>query len=155
MPPGWAPAHPKPNSDPNPHGEGDRILVIAEDDDKYRCEAVAFPEPSPLPAYHKPAPRSERVLFCGWRRDIGDMITLLNDLAQPGSQLDIMCEIEEADRLKSIECVPRPSHHRGRGLAGSQAVTRLSGTVGETRRLQAWRTSPSAMWLGIPRCGIT
>ncbi|KAE8706619.1 putative ion channel POLLUX [Hibiscus syriacus] len=58
--------------------EGDEVLVIAEDDDTYSpcplpqdllmVRRVSFPEVPELPKY------PERILFCGWRRDIHDMI---------------------------------------------------------------------------------
>ncbi|KAF0912482.1 hypothetical protein E2562_014080 [Oryza meyeriana var. granulata] len=54
--------------------EGDEVLVIAEDDDTYA--------PAPLPKVMRGylpkdfvVPKSpERILFCGWRRDMEDMI---------------------------------------------------------------------------------
>ncbi|WVY92342.1 hypothetical protein V8G54_031430 [Vigna mungo] len=54
--------------------DGDEVLVIAEDDDTYA--------PGPLPEVCKglcprirdPPKFPEKILFCGWRRDIDDMI---------------------------------------------------------------------------------
>ncbi|KAG4937855.1 hypothetical protein JHK86_043996 [Glycine max] len=54
--------------------DGDEVLVIAEDDDTYA--------PGPLPEVHKglcsrihdPPKYPDKILFCGWRRDIDDMI---------------------------------------------------------------------------------
>jgi len=52
-------------------------------------------------------PKNEHVLFCGWRRDIGDMILLLDELVQPGSILDIMCDVSIEEREESIKYAGR------------------------------------------------
>ncbi|XP_072999748.1 probable ion channel POLLUX isoform X2 [Typha latifolia] len=78
--------------------EGDEILVIAEDDDTY--------SPGPLPEVRRgflpniPSPRKypEKILFCGWRRDIDDMITVLEALLAPGSELWMLNEVPEKVR---------------------------------------------------------
>ncbi|KAL7157358.1 hypothetical protein ABFS83_02G072800 [Erythranthe nasuta] len=78
--------------------EGDEILVIAEDDDTYA--------PGPLPNIRKGlAPKTtdppkfpEKILFCGWRRDIDDMIMVLEALLAPGSELWMFNEVPEKDR---------------------------------------------------------
>ncbi|XP_057978179.1 probable ion channel SYM8 isoform X7 [Malania oleifera] len=57
--------------------EDDEVLVIAEDDDTYA--------PGPLPEVRRgffphiidPPKYPEKILFCGWRRDIDDMIMIL------------------------------------------------------------------------------
>ncbi|GJZ69905.1 ion channel DMI1 isoform X1 [Tanacetum coccineum] len=62
--------------------EGDEILVIAEDDDTY--------SPGPLPEVRRgifpkkvePPKYAEKILFCGWRRDIDDMIMLRHGLVE-------------------------------------------------------------------------
>ncbi|GKF22559.1 hypothetical protein Tco_0074881, partial [Tanacetum coccineum] len=63
--------------------EGDEILVITEDDDTY--------SPGPLPEVRRgifpkkvePPKYAEKILFCGWRRDIDDMIMILEALLAP------------------------------------------------------------------------
>ncbi|KAG1328026.1 putative ion channel POLLUX [Cocos nucifera] len=73
--------------------DGDEILVIAEDDDTYA--------PGPLPAVRRgfllnvPCPRKypERILFCGWRRDIDDMIMVLEAFLAPNSELWLFNEV--------------------------------------------------------------
>ncbi|KAI3439337.1 uncharacterized protein J3R85_005093 [Psidium guajava] len=83
--------------------EGDEVLVIAEDDDTY--------SPGPLPEVvrrglfpKKADPRKypERILFCGWRRDIDDMIIVLEAFLAPGSELWIFSEVPEKDREKKL-----------------------------------------------------
>ncbi|XP_051146747.1 probable ion channel SYM8 isoform X2 [Andrographis paniculata] len=78
--------------------EGDEILVIAEDDDTYA--------PSPLPKIRRglspritdPPKFPEKILFCGWRRDIDDMIMVLEAFLAPGSELWMFNEVPEKDR---------------------------------------------------------
>ncbi|RAL39544.1 unnamed protein product [Cuscuta campestris] len=82
--------------------EGDEILFIAEDDDTYA--------PSPLPEIHgcgfpriiDPPKFPERILFCGWRRDIDDMIMVLEALLAPGSELWMFNEVVEKDRERRL-----------------------------------------------------
>lgn len=84
--------------------EGDEILVIAEDDDTY--------VPGPIPKIRKgvsprmtdPPKYPEKILFCGWRRDIDDMIMVLEALLSQGSELWMFNEVPEKDReLKLTE----------------------------------------------------
>ncbi|XP_037422874.1 probable ion channel POLLUX isoform X2 [Triticum dicoccoides] len=78
--------------------EGDEILVIAEDDDTYA--------PAPLPELHKgflpnvptPPKYPEKILFCGWRRDIHHMIMVLEAFLAPGSELWMFNEVPEKAR---------------------------------------------------------
>jgi len=89
--------------------EGDKVLVIAEDDDSYEarhdgnpvCEAARrayFSVNSQTPMLFEHLP--ERLLFCGWRRDMDDMISELDKLVQPNSQLVLMCTLPEEERLQ-------------------------------------------------------
>ncbi|KAL6840246.1 hypothetical protein ACP4OV_030056 [Aristida adscensionis] len=78
--------------------EGDEILVIAEDDDTYA--------PAPLPEVNKgflpniptPPKYPEKILFCGWRRDIHDMIMVLEAFLAPNSELWMFNEVPEKER---------------------------------------------------------
>lgn len=82
--------------------EGDEILVIAEDDDTYA--------PGPLPEVSRglcprmidPPKYPEKILFCGWRRDIDDMIMVLEAFLAPGSELWMFNEVPEKDREKKL-----------------------------------------------------
>ncbi|KAI7745338.1 hypothetical protein M8C21_033812, partial [Ambrosia artemisiifolia] len=91
----------------NPHDEyilkaGDEILVIAEDDDTY--------SPSPLPEVRRgifpkkvdPPKFPEKILFCGWRRDIDDMIMVLEAFLAPGSELWMFNEVLEKERERKL-----------------------------------------------------
>ncbi|KAI4318534.1 hypothetical protein MLD38_032226 [Melastoma candidum] len=82
--------------------QGDEVLVIAEDDDTY--------SPGPLPKVRRglfpkvadPPKYPEKILFCGWRRDIDDMIMVLEAFLAPGSELWIFSEVPEKDRERKL-----------------------------------------------------
>ncbi|XP_061375967.1 probable ion channel SYM8 isoform X2 [Gastrolobium bilobum] len=82
--------------------DGDEVLVIAEDDDTYA--------PGPLPEVQKgfyprisdPPKYPEKILFCGWRRDIDDMIMVLEALLAHGSELWMFNEVPEIEREKKL-----------------------------------------------------
>nr|6O6J_A Chain A, Ion channel CASTOR [Lotus japonicus]6O7A_A Chain A, Ion channel CASTOR [Lotus japonicus]6O7A_B Chain B, Ion channel CASTOR [Lotus japonicus]6O7A_C Chain C, Ion channel CASTOR [Lotus japonicus]6O7A_D Chain D, Ion channel CASTOR [Lotus japonicus] len=82
--------------------EGDEVLVIAEDDDTYA--------PAPLPMVRRGSlpkdfvyPKSpERILFCGWRRDMEDMITVLDASLAPDSELWMFNDVPEKEREKKL-----------------------------------------------------
>ena len=71
---------------------GDELIVIAEDDDTYEPEDTVDPEVTiieePIPEMGDP----ENILFCGWRRDVRDMMLLLDTMVAPGSELHMFNE---------------------------------------------------------------
>ncbi len=90
---------------------GDQILVIAEDDDSYDCCAEpgdAFACEEALRARRTvrqqhviPEERvAEKLLFCGWRRDLDDMVASLDRLVAKGSELHLMSTLPVKTRLK-------------------------------------------------------
>ncbi|KAH8490335.1 hypothetical protein H0E87_022752 [Populus deltoides] len=82
--------------------EGDEVLVIAEDDDSYAPAALptvwrgSLPKDSIVP---KPA---ERILFCGWRRDMEDMIMVLDAFLAQGSELWMFNDVPEKERERKL-----------------------------------------------------
>ncbi|XP_047071615.1 probable ion channel CASTOR isoform X1 [Lolium rigidum] len=82
--------------------EGDEVIVIAEDDDTYA--------PAPLPKVKRGYPPKdfvvpkspERILFCGWRRDMEDMIMVLDAFLAPGSELWMFNDVPEIDRERKL-----------------------------------------------------
>ncbi|KAF0694788.1 Aste57867_14386 [Aphanomyces stellatus] len=81
---------------------GESIVFLAEDNDTYKAEDVAVAIPAtPSHALVGEVPELEKVLMCGWRRDIRDMIKLLDDLMLQGSEVHLLCEeppIDERDK---------------------------------------------------------
>ncbi|KAG5560988.1 hypothetical protein RHGRI_004122 [Rhododendron griersonianum] len=56
--------------------EGDEILVIAEDDDTYSPSTFPTVKEAPFIDITRPARKPQKILLCGWRRDIDDMIAV-------------------------------------------------------------------------------
>lgn len=74
-------------------GDGDELVVLAEDDDTYSPAAKMFDcsdrEPPVLPP---PQQVAEEILFCGWRRDMHHTIIALDAMVAPGSTLHLLCD---------------------------------------------------------------
>ncbi|CAI9103772.1 OLC1v1002323C3 [Oldenlandia corymbosa var. corymbosa] len=82
--------------------EGDEILVIAEDDDTYAPGPLPEVREGRCPRMIDPPKYPEKILFCGWRRDIDDMIMVLEAFLAPGSELWMFNEVPEKDREKKL-----------------------------------------------------
>ncbi|KAF9684961.1 hypothetical protein SADUNF_Sadunf03G0004700 [Salix dunnii] len=82
--------------------EGDEVLVIAEDDDTYAPGPLPEVRRSSCPKTMDPPKYPEKILFCGWRRDIHDMIMVLEALLAPGSELWMFNEVPEKEREKKL-----------------------------------------------------
>ncbi|KAK2997724.1 hypothetical protein RJ639_026243, partial [Escallonia herrerae] len=54
--------------------DGDEVLVIAEDDDTYAPATLPTVKEAPFIHITRPARKPQKILLCGWRRDIDDMI---------------------------------------------------------------------------------
>merc|ERR1712238_129140 len=69
--------------------KNDKILVLAEDNDSYEVNDF-FVEATPVQAVPKllAVKRNvEKIMFCGWRRDMADMIVTLDEYVEEGSEL--------------------------------------------------------------------
>ncbi|XP_013699052.2 probable ion channel POLLUX isoform X1 [Brassica napus] len=82
--------------------EGDEILVIAEDDDTYAPGSLPEVRMCHFPKMQNPPKYPEKILFCGWRRDIDDMIKVLEALLAPGSELWMFNEVPDQEREKKL-----------------------------------------------------
>uniref|UniRef100_A0A6N2M0C1 RCK N-terminal domain-containing protein n=1 Tax=Salix viminalis TaxID=40686 RepID=A0A6N2M0C1_SALVM len=56
--------------------EGDEVLVIAEDDNTYAPAALPTVKEASFMHIAQPARMPQKILLCGWRRDIDDMIVV-------------------------------------------------------------------------------
>ncbi|XVE84412.1 hypothetical protein DITRI_Ditri17bG0010300 [Diplodiscus trichospermus] len=56
--------------------EGDEVLVIAEDDDSYSPGALPMVKEASFMHIARPARKPQKILLCGWRRDVDDMIVV-------------------------------------------------------------------------------
>lgn len=82
--------------------EGDEVLVIAEDDDTYIPGPVPEVQPGSLPHVFSPPKYPEKILFCGWRRDIDDMIMVLEAFLPPGSELWMFNDVPIMERKSKL-----------------------------------------------------
>jgi hypothetical protein len=85
----------------NPPGDyimqaGDKILVLAEDNDTYSYGPSNNPEKTPVPPYELPPAFPEKILLAGWRRDFDDLIMELDKWVPPNSSLTLL-------NIKSVE----------------------------------------------------
>ncbi|KAM4105778.1 hypothetical protein ACB094_04G018300 [Castanea mollissima] len=82
--------------------EGDEVLVIAEDDDTYSPAALPTVKEASFKNIARPARKSQKILLCGWRRDIDDMIVVLDAFLAPGSELWMFNDVLEKEREKKL-----------------------------------------------------
>ncbi|KAI4324377.1 hypothetical protein L6164_023922 [Bauhinia variegata] len=82
--------------------EGDEVLVIAEDDDTYAPASFPMVWRGSLPKDFVYPKSAERILFCGWRRDMEDMIMVLEASLAPGSELWMFNDVPEKERDKKL-----------------------------------------------------
>ena len=71
---------------------GEEIIVIAEDDDTYKPEVPLEITVSTTLEPEIPPGDPEKILFCGWRRDVRDMMLHLDSMLAPGSELHMLNE---------------------------------------------------------------
>lgn len=84
---------------------GDKVIVIAEDNDTYRPQDPETEEPGPPPAASPKRQKKEQILFCGWRRDIRDILLQLDSLVAKGTEVYMMthCVPIESRNEKLLE----------------------------------------------------
>jgi hypothetical protein len=70
--------------------EGDQLIVIAEEPRSYKPEQPAHVEAGNVPTVTKDRSKAEKVLICGWRRDIRDILKLLDRVVAAGSEVHTM-----------------------------------------------------------------
>jgi hypothetical protein len=62
-----------------------------------------FPSVGMLPEQPCPTKLPERILFCGWRRDMDDMIQVLDSFLPLGSELWLFSEVPVEDREERLK----------------------------------------------------
>ncbi|EYU38180.1 hypothetical protein MIMGU_mgv1a020953mg [Erythranthe guttata] len=83
--------------------EGDEILVIAEDDDSYAPSDIPMVKDAKFIHITRPTRKPQKILLCGWRRDIDDMIVVLDAFLAEGSELWMFNEVAENERERKLE----------------------------------------------------
>ncbi|WJZ88292.1 hypothetical protein VitviT2T_007607 [Vitis vinifera] len=82
--------------------EGDEVLVIAEDDDTYAPATLPMVWCGKLPKNFIVPKSAEKILFCGWRRDMEDMIMVLDAFLANGSELWMFNDVPEKERERKL-----------------------------------------------------
>ena len=82
--------------------DGEELLVIAEDDDTYRPEDMAEVHAGELPVISEKPVGTEKILLCGWRRDVRDVLLLINEMVVAQSEVHILCEMSMWERNASL-----------------------------------------------------
>jgi len=103
--------------------EGDKLIVVAEDDDTYWPQEGIEVEVGLPPPMNLRDAKKEKALVCGWRRDIRDVFLLLDSVMKEGSEVHMMSHcvpvleresqlLEEGLDVKSLQNI-RLVHHGG------------------------------------------
>merc|ERR1712048_821500 len=71
-------------------GRGEEILAIAEDADSYKPGIPLEYTIGELPCADTTPPMPEKILFCGWRRDVRDLFKHLDNVVQPGTEIHVI-----------------------------------------------------------------
>ncbi|KAL5712410.1 hypothetical protein ACHQM5_014588 [Ranunculus cassubicifolius] len=82
--------------------EGDEVLVIAEDDDTYAPTTLPMVKEASFIDFTRPARKPQKILLSGWRRDIDDMIVVLEAFLAPGSELWMFNDVPEKERDRKL-----------------------------------------------------
>jgi len=82
--------------------QGDQLIVIAEDVNSYKPEAPCSIEAGTMPPEVNQVRKAEKVLLCGWRRDIRDILKLLDRVVPPGSEVHTMTHSVPAERRNEM-----------------------------------------------------
>ncbi|XP_015870066.3 ion channel CASTOR isoform X3 [Ziziphus jujuba] len=81
---------------------GVKVASLGEDDDTYAPAALPMVWRGSLPKDFVVPKNAERILFCGWRRDMEDMIMVLDAFLAPGSELWMFNDVPEKEREKKL-----------------------------------------------------
>ncbi|TXG72687.1 hypothetical protein EZV62_001266 [Acer yangbiense] len=132
--------------------EGDEILVIAEDDDSYAPAALPTVKEASFVNIARPARMAQRILFCGWRRDIDDMIVvwrgnLPRDFIVPKSEEKILFCGWRRDMEDMIMVMLQGIHNYAPNTSGCSHQYTQSGGSEELSVLDAFLAPGSELWM--------
>lgn len=84
---------------------GDRLIVIAEDDDSIRLSgSVARPDASLIALTNPPAPKPERSLILGWNWRGTNVVNELDNYVPPGSSVHVVADSEGTEAAINEHC---------------------------------------------------
>ncbi|KAH9097991.1 hypothetical protein LEN26_016795 [Aphanomyces euteiches] len=81
------------------------LLVLAEDNDTYKPvepTAEVTLGDGVIETISDPPPTPQKILICGWRRDIRDMLRMLDALSHPGTVVYMLNEEPPRDRVSML-----------------------------------------------------
>lgn len=80
-----------------PIGDGDRIVLVAQDDDTaVPADAASWVEEDAIVTARSRVPLAERLLLLGWNRRAPLIVEQLDQFVSPGSTLDVVCLADDA-----------------------------------------------------------
>lgn len=84
---------------------GDKILVLAEDNDTYEVNGGDYEQTSTedVPKLMIEPKHVEKIMFCGWRRDMADMIIQLDEYVEKGSELWLFNMVPAKERATLLQ----------------------------------------------------
>lgn len=81
---------------------GDELLALAEDNDTYQPGAPVSADSSDPGDWQPPVDPVERILFCGGRRNLHQMVAELGAYVPPGSELTILSNVSAQVRAAAL-----------------------------------------------------
>lgn len=106
---------------------GDELLILAEDDDTFSIKSPPQGwRPSAAPGFERAPQKPEKILFLGWRRDLGVMVRELDEYVAEGSTLTLvsMLSKEEASTRLAEEGIGQMQKLKVRYWQGNLASRR-------------------------------
>jgi len=86
--------------------DGDKILVLAEDNDSYEVNDgtynINIKSVGKIPKLVDEKLKVEKIMFCGWRRDMADMIVQLDEYVEKGSELWLFNMVPARERASLL-----------------------------------------------------
>ena len=84
--------------------KGDQIIVLAEDNDSYTVNDGTYKVKKNVSSVPQRLPmKTEKMLFCGWRRDMADMIMQLDAYVSSGSELWLFNTVPVEERVELLK----------------------------------------------------
>lgn len=120
---------------------GERLVVIAADDDSYNVCRPFQIRARELPPTSKDVPKTEMILVCGWRRDIRDMVLILETTLVAGSEVHMVNEVPVQERDELLE-------RQGLDVSALKSIT-LVHHYGSTTRRKTFHSVPMAQFSSV------
>ncbi len=87
-----------------PINAGDKLIVLAEDDDKIFLQQTQKPEPDHIALHEEPARKPERTLLLGWNWRAPHVINELDAYVAAGSSIHVVADSADAGDVLAERC---------------------------------------------------